>query len=329
MRKRTKRLLAVFMATVMLAGMTGCGTSGSALDAATSEKKTEKTDDSNIEKTSDTGSSGDTIKLGLVADISGTSANTQALNAITLAINEINDAGGLLGKQVELVYADSQSDTARYQEMGKKLIQEDNVEVLFTAGTSACREAIRPVAEANEKLYFYCNSYEGGVASRYMFLAGPVPEQNVTPLLDYFSKNVGKKIYCLVADYNYGRVMVEWLKELAPDEPYITSNCAIAYNAVHIWAEAVEAAGSYDTEDVINAIETKDLEFDGPGGHVKVDPKTHHLYTDMSVVEIDENHDAQVVETYEQVEPSYLLDMGIDLSKEDPQTQYSPLDESN
>lgn len=116
---------------------------------------------------------------------------------------------------------------------------------------------------------------------------------------------------------------------MAPDEPYITSNCAIAYNAVHIWAEAVKAAGSYDTEDVINAIETKDLEFDGPGGHVKVEPKTHHLYTDMSVVEIDENHDVQVVETYEQVEPSYLLDMGIGLSKEDPQTQYSPLDESN
>ena len=69
MRKRTKRLLAVFMAAAMLAGMTGCGTSGSALDTATSEKKTEKT--------SDTGSSGDTIKLGLVADISGTSANTQ------------------------------------------------------------------------------------------------------------------------------------------------------------------------------------------------------------------------------------------------------------
>ncbi len=42
MRKRTKRLLAVFMATAMLAGMTGCGTSGSALDTATSEKKTEK-----------------------------------------------------------------------------------------------------------------------------------------------------------------------------------------------------------------------------------------------------------------------------------------------
>ena len=68
MRKRTKRLLAVFLATAMLAGMTGCGTSGSALDTATSEKKTEKTDDSKTEKTSDTGSSGDTIKLGLVAD---------------------------------------------------------------------------------------------------------------------------------------------------------------------------------------------------------------------------------------------------------------------
>ena len=130
-------------------------------------------------------------------------------------------------------------------------------------------------------------------------------------------------------DTDASKEFVKKFRELAPDEPYITSNCAIAYNAVHIWAEAVEAAGSYDTEDVINAIETKDLEFDGPGGHVKVEPKTHHLYTDMSVVEIDENHDAQVVETYEQVEPSYLLDMGIDLSKEDPQTQYSPLYESN
>lgn len=379
----------------------------------------------------------DTIKLGLVADMSGTSANTQTLNSVTLAVNEINESGGLLGKQIEIVSVDSQSDTARYQEMGKKLIQEDEVDVLFTAGTSACREAIRPVAEENEMLYFYCNSYEGGVASRYMFLAGPVPEQTVDPLISYASDNVGKKIYCLVADYNYGRVMVEWLKQkagdygaevvgeeyvpqtvsdfsssiakieqsdadavfiamvgsnmasffdqwanagiedktlmslsnfcqyyehkkldapslegsltaaaymeefdtdaskefvekyraMAPDEPYITSNCAIAYNAVYIWANAVELAGTTDTEAVINALETQDIEFDGPGGKVKVEGKTHHLYTDISVVRIDEQHNAQIVETYTSVEPSYLLDMGIDLSKEDPQTQYTPLDD--
>ncbi|MBP3489498.1 MAG: transporter substrate-binding protein [Roseburia sp.] len=413
MRKLFKKFVAAAMAASMLFSAAACGKSeGGSADS-------------------------DTIKLGLVADMSGTSANTQTLNSVTLAVNEINESGGLLGKQIEIVSVDSQSDTARYQEMGKKLIQEDQVDVLFTAGTSACREAIRPVAEENEMLYFYCNSYEGGVASRYMFLAGPVPEQTVDPLISYASENVGKKIYCLVADYNYGRVMVEWLKQkagdygaevvgeeyvpqtvsdfsssiakieqsdadavfiamvgsnmasffdqwanagiedktlmslsnfcqyyehkkldppslegsltaaaymeefdtdaskefvekyraMAPDEPYITSNCAIAYNAVYIWANAVELAGTTDTEAVIDALETQDISFDGPGGKVTVEGRTHHLYTDISVVRIDENHNAQIVETYTSVEPSYLLDMGIDLSKEDPQTQYTPLDD--
>lgn len=416
MKKTLKKVVSLLAVTTMLVSMTACGSKESASSGS---------------------SDSDTIKLGLVADISGTSANTQALNSITLAVNEINEAGGLLGKQVEVVSVDSQSDTARYQEMGKKLIQEDQVDVLFTAGTSACREAIRPVAEENKTLYFYCNSYEGGVASRYCFLAGPVPEQTVDPLLSYATENVGKKIYCLVADYNYGRVMVEWLKEkagdygaevvgeeyvpqtvsdfsssiakieksdadevfiamvgsnmasffdqwanagatgktlmslsnfcsyyehkkleapslagsltaaaymeefdteaskkfvekyreMAPDEPYITSNCAIAYNAVHVWAEAVELAGTTETEAVIDAIETQDIEFDGPGGHITVEGKTHHLYTDISVVRIDEEHNAQIVETFDSVAPTYLLDMGIDLSVEDPQTQYTPLDD--
>lgn len=411
MRKILKKAAALVTAITMVSSLAACGSFGSSASGS------------------------DTIKLGLVADISGTSANTQALNSINLAVKEINEKGGLLGKQIEVVSVDSQSDTARYQEMGKKLILQDKVDVLFTAGTSACREAIRPVAEENKKLYFYCNSYEGGVASRYTFLAGPVPEQSVDPLLSYASENVGKKIYCLVADYNYGRVMVEWLKQkagnygcevvgeeyvpltvsdfsssiakiqqsgadevfiamvgsnmasffdqwanagikdktlmslsnfcsyyehkklaapslagsltaaaymeefdtdaskefvkkyraMAPDEPYITSNCAIAYNAVYIWAKAVELAGSTDTDKVIDAIETKDIEFDGPGGKVKVEGKTHHLYTDMSVVRIDEQHNAKVVKTYNSVKPSYLLDMGIDLSKDDPQTQYTPL----
>lgn len=412
MRKNIKRFMAMLLVMVFAVGCTGC---------AGSEGK----------------SGSDTIKLGLVADISGTSANTQAVNSINLAVDEINANGGLLGKKIEVDCVDSQSDTARYQEMGKKLIEQDGVDVLFTAGTSACREALRPVAEKDKELYFYCNSYEGGEASRYMFMAGPVPEQTVDPLLEYSTKNVGKKIYCLVADYNYGRVMVEWLKEKAgdygaevvgeeyvpitvsqfgssiakiqqsdadivfiamvgsnqasffdqwanadvegktlmslsnfcsyyehkklappslagsltaaaymeefdtpasqefvkkyrdkyPDEPYITSNCSIAYNAVYVWAEAVKKAGSVETEDVINALETEDIELDGPGGHIKVEGKTHHLYTDISVVRIDENHNAQIVETYENVAPTYLLDMGIDLSKEDPQTQYTPLDD--
>ncbi len=414
MKKLIKRTLSVGLILGIIAGnCIGCGKAG------------------------ESNSNNDTIKLGLITDTSGTSANTQTLNSVSLAVDEINEAGGLLGKKIEIHNVDSQSDTQRYQEMGKKLILEDKVDVLFTGGTSACREALRPVAEKNKKLYFYCNSYEGGVASRYMFMAGPVPEQTVDPLLQYTSENVGKKIYCLVADYNYGRVMVKWLKEKSekygveivgeeyvpltvsqfstniskiqqsgadavfiatvgsnqasffdqwanagikdktlmslsnfcsyyehkklaapslagsltaaaymeefdteaskkfvekyrakyPDEPYITSNCSIAYNAVYVWAESVKKANSIDTEDVIKAIETQDIEVEGPGGKIKVEGKTHHLYTDISLVKIDENHNAKVIKTYENEAPTYLLDKGIDLSKEDPKKQYTPLDE--
>lgn len=414
MKKLLRRVLCLVVITVvLLTNCIGCG-SGSSEDS-------------------------DTIKIGLVADKSGTSANTQALNSIKLAVSEINEDGGLLGKKVKVVVADGQSDTQRYQEMGKKLILQDKVDVLFTAGTSACREALRPVAEKNKELYFYCNCYEGGVASRYMFCAGPVPEQTVDPLLQYCSENVGKKIYCLVADYNYGRVMVQWLKDKSkdygteivgeeyvpltvsqfsssiskiqksgadavflamvgnnqasffdqwanagitdktlmslsnfcsyyehkkvdapalagsltatsymeefdteaskefvekyrakyPEEPYITANCSIAYNAVHVWAEAVKKAKSTKTEDVLKAIENDTIEFNGPGGHIKVEGKTHHLITDISLIKINEQHNAEIVKTYKDVEPTYLLDKGIDLSKEDPKTQYTPLDDKD
>ncbi len=67
---------------------------------------------------------------------------------------------------------DTQSDNQRYQEMARKLILEDKVDVVMGGYTSASREAIRPIMEQNKMLYFYNNQYEGGVASKYTFATG-------------------------------------------------------------------------------------------------------------------------------------------------------------
>src|SRR5699024_10380826 len=129
----------------------------------------------------------DTIKLGVLEDRSGDFAlvGIQKSHAVELAVEEINNDGGLLGKEIEIVAPDTQSDDTRYQEMTRKLILEDEVDVIMGAFSSASREAIRPIMEENEMLYFYNNQYEGGVASKYTFPTGAVPEHQVMTVMEY------------------------------------------------------------------------------------------------------------------------------------------------
>ena len=112
-------------------------------------------------------SDSDTIKIGVLEDISGDNSlvGVQKYHGAQLAISEINAAGGINGKQVEMVFADGQSDNSVYQEMMNKFILEDNVDVIMGCYTSASREAVRPIVEENNALLFYNNQYEGGVAS--------------------------------------------------------------------------------------------------------------------------------------------------------------------
>lgn len=75
----------------------------------------------------------DDIKIGMLEDLSGdfSLCGTYKSHAMELAIKEINEAGGLLGKQLKLIAPDCQSDNQRYQEMARKLILEDEVDVIM------------------------------------------------------------------------------------------------------------------------------------------------------------------------------------------------------
>lgn len=123
---------------------------------------------------------------------------------------------GLLGREVELLAPDGQSNNNIWQQLTRRLIQEDEVDVLVAGFTSAEREAIRPIVDQHKQLYFYTNQYEGGVADSNTFCTGAICEQQVIPVVDYMIKRFGPRVYTIAADYNFGQLTAAWTKAFAP-----------------------------------------------------------------------------------------------------------------
>ena len=162
----------------------------------------------------------DPIKLGTVFDISGIfDAYGKPIDmAVRLAVKQINDAGGLLGRQVEHISYDTQSDMALYTQYAQQLTRQDNVDVVHGGILSASREAIRQTLRRAETLYFYNIQYEGGVCDRNCFVTGVTPAQTTEVQIPYtMEKWGGKKVYILAADYNYGPLMAVWIQKFFAD----------------------------------------------------------------------------------------------------------------
>jgi urea transport system substrate-binding protein len=157
--------------------------------------------------------SGD-IKLGTVLDASGglDIYGKPMVQASQLAVDELNAAGGVLGRKIKLIQYDTQSDIALYTKFAQQLVREDKVDVVQGGITSASREAIRPTFTRSKTLYFYNTRYEGGVCDANTICTGTTPAQAVEPLIAMASKNWGKKTYILAADYNYGQITAKWIQ---------------------------------------------------------------------------------------------------------------------
>ena len=162
----------------------------------------------------------DTIRLGSILDTSGIfDAYGKPMDmAMRLAVDEINAAGGLLGKQIEVVAYDTQSDMALYSQYAQQLVRQDQVEVVHGGILSASREAIRQTMRRSDTLYFYNVLYEGGVCDRNIFINGVTPAQQVEALVPYAMGKSGKKAYILAADYNYGQITARWIQKFIADE---------------------------------------------------------------------------------------------------------------
>ena len=165
------------------------------------------------------GRASDTIRLGSVLDTSGIfDAYGKPMDmALRLAVKDINDSGGLNGKEVEVISYDTQSDMALYSQYAQLLVRNDDVDVVHGGILSASREAIRQILRKAGTLYFYNVLYEGGVCDRNIFINGVTPAQQVEALVPFAMERSGKRIHILAADYNYGQITAKWIQKYVAD----------------------------------------------------------------------------------------------------------------
>lgn len=161
----------------------------------------------------------DDIVVASIHDLSGglDIYGKSMVDCLTLAIEEQNAAGGLLGRKLRLASYDPQSNMQLYAQFAQQAALKDKAAVVMGGITSASREVIRPVLDRYRALYFYNTQYEGGVCDRNTFCTGVTPAQTVAKLVPYAMKKWGKKVYVVAADYNYGQITSQWVKKFVTD----------------------------------------------------------------------------------------------------------------
>ncbi|HYV49357.1 MAG TPA: urea ABC transporter substrate-binding protein [Myxococcaceae bacterium] len=328
------------------------------------------------------------LRVGVLHSLTGTMAVSEVpvQQATLLAIEELNAAGGVLGRRVEAQTADSASDGSTALREAQRLIEQEQVRALFGCWTSACRRSVRPAVERAHLPYFYPLQYEGLEDSSYIVHCGATPNQQILPAVDWAVEHLGKRVFLVGSDYIFPRIagqlirdhlevvrgqlageeylplgatdvqaVVEKIAAAKPDVIFNTINggtnvaffhalraagiasakvpaisfslaeaelqsfgaadfagdyaawsyfqslpgdanrdfveryrrrygagavtddpMEAAYLGVHLWAQAVEAAGTDEPEAVMAAVRAQ--AFPGPEGMVYVDPKTLHLW---------------------------------------------------
>jgi len=161
----------------------------------------------------------DAIKVAGILDASGglDIYGRPMIDCLRLAVDETNAGGGLLGRPIELLTYDAQSNIQFYRQYATEAATREHVAVVQGGITSASREAIRPLLRQYQTLYFYNTQYEGGVCDRNIVCTGSTPAQTVAKLVPHAMERWGKRIYTLAADYNYGQITARWVRKFALD----------------------------------------------------------------------------------------------------------------
>jgi ABC-type branched-subunit amino acid transport system substrate-binding protein len=158
------------------------------------------------------------IKAGVIADQTGPLSFIGLANAnvARMVVDDINASGGLLGRRVDLIIEDSATIDSVAEAKATKLVQHDNVDVIFGGIYSSTRQAIKgPAVVKGKKLYIYPEQYEGQECDPLIFCTGPVPSQQVDPLIPWLMQQTGaRKFYLPSADYIWPHTMNRKVREI-------------------------------------------------------------------------------------------------------------------
>ena len=158
---------------------------------------------------------GEPIRIGVPVGLSGANSVVapSVVQSSELAVEEINRAGGVLGRQLALEVADDGSGAAGAQRAFDSLIFQRDVDVLISMETSAARNAGLPIVARGRKPYIYTSFYEGRSCSPWMFVNAWVPEQQVPPIVDHFKAGGASTYFLIGSDYAFGRGMLAFTKQ--------------------------------------------------------------------------------------------------------------------
>lgn len=184
------------------------------------------------------------IKVGILHSLSGTMAISERslVDAELMAIDEINESGGLLGKQVEPIVVDGKSDDQTFQKQAEELIEKENVCSIFGCWTSASRKEVLPVVEKHNHLLWYPVQYEGLEQSSNIVYLGAGPNQQVIPAINWIIQNLGPNIFCVGSDYVYPRSINAIARYCIED------------NGGQLVGEEYQPLGSINFEKIVNKI---------------------------------------------------------------------------
>ena len=186
------------------------------------------------------------VKIGFITTLTGLEAilGEVQLNCAQLALEEVNAAGGLLGKPAEIIVEDNATDPKLSIEKANKLMKQDQVDVIMGLITSAERNATVSVTSPAKQLLIYPTYYEGGHCDRYLVCTGQVPNQSVDPFVPWLIKNVGKTFYIAGSDYVWPRKTAEAVR------------AAVEANGGRVLGEEFFPFGTTDFASALNRIKS-------------------------------------------------------------------------
>lgn len=158
-------------------------------------------------------------KVGLLFSETGATSiiEKSQLRGTLLAIDQINEGNGVLGRQIEPVRYNPASLVQNYEGLAERLIVDDKISTIFGCYMSSTRKEVLPVVERRNALFFYPTLYEGFEYSPNVIYGGACPNQNSVPLANYLMGAFGKRFFFIGSDYIYphesNRVMRNVLRQ--------------------------------------------------------------------------------------------------------------------
>ncbi len=189
--------------------------------------------------------SSEPLRVGVLHSLSGTMAISESpvVDAVQLAISEINSEGGLLGRIVEATIADGQSNEDIFVREASHLLNQVKVCTVFGCWTSSSRKAVVPLFESANNLLIYPVQYEGLEESPNVFYTGDAPNQQIMPAITWAANELGvKHFFHIGSDYVFPRSAGEIIKD------------HLRQIGAELVGEAYLQLGSADVEDAVKKI---------------------------------------------------------------------------